>query len=137
MRKAYYFHGNIIKFLFTKHHCPWCDSLLSKKMNHKIVNSKSVEAEKYSDLYDTIDGGYIIGNFESDIRHHVFYCETCDKEIEHKTLFSYEITKKHISRLIDTAIKKRIEMEVHYLDKDDNEIKKAEAKLPPLIAQPV
>lgn len=93
-------------------------------MNHKIVNSKSKEAQNYSELYGTIDGGYIIGKFDSDIRHHVFYCGTCDKEIEHKTLFSYEKTKKNISRLVDIAKNKRIEMEVHYLDKDDNEIKK-------------
>ncbi|MDY0347145.1 MAG: hypothetical protein RBQ70_05720 [Acholeplasma sp.] len=124
MRKAYYFHGNIFKFLFKKNRCPWCDGLLSKKINHKIVNSKSQEADKYSELYGTIDGGHIVGNFDSDIRHHVFYCGTCDKEIEHKTLFSYEKTKKNISRLIDTANEKGIEMEVQYLDKEDNEIKK-------------
>lgn len=126
MRKAYYFHGNIIKFLFKKHYCPWCDNLLSKKLNHKIVNSNSKEAKKYERLYSSTDGGSIIGNFDSNIRHHLFYCGTCDKEIEHKTLFSYEKTKKKISKLINIAKNKSIEMEVYYLDKDDKEIKKGD-----------
>lgn len=124
MRKAYYFHGNIIKFLFKKHYCPWCDSILSKKLNHKIVNSNSEEAKKYERLYSSTDGGSIIGTFDSDIRHHLFYCGTCDKEIEHKTLFSYEKTKKKISKLNNIAKNKSIEMEIYYLDKDDKEIKK-------------
>lgn len=124
MRKAYYFHGNIIKFLFRKNYCPWCDSLLSKKIHHKIINSKSDESEKYSELYSTFDSGHILGNFDSDIRHHIFYCKICNKEIEHKTLFSYEKAKKKLSKLIETAKNKKIEFEVRYFDKDDHEIKK-------------
>lgn len=124
MRKAYYFHGNIIKFLFKKHYCPWCDDLLSKKMNHKIINSNSEETKKYERLYSSTDGGSIIGNFDSDIRHHVFYCDTCNREIEHKTLFSYKKTKKQITKLIKIAKINSIEMEVKYLDKDNKEIKK-------------
>jgi len=124
MRKSYYFHGNIIKFLFIKHYCPWCGNLLSKKPNHRMLNSNSEEAKKYESLYSSTDGGSIIGNFDSDIRHHLFYCGTCDKEIEHKTLFSYQRTKKDISKLINIAKNKSIEMEICYLDKDDKEIKK-------------
>lgn len=128
MRKAYYFHGNIIKFLFKKHYCPWCDNLLSKKMNHKIINSNSEEVQKYERLYSSTDGGSIIGNFDSDIRHHIFYCDTCNREIEHKTLFSYQKTKKEISKLIKISKVNSIEMEVNYLDKDDKKIKKEDKK---------
>lgn len=116
MKKAYYFHGNIIKFLFKKHYCPWCDNLLSKKLNHKIVNSNSEEAKKYKSLYSSTDGGSIIGNFDSDIRHHLFYCGSCDKEIEHKTLFSYEKVMAKISQIIELARSKNKDLHILYYD---------------------
>ena len=50
MRKAYYFHGNPIRFYCKKHNCPICNRQLKIIMHHKTINSKSDEVEKYSSL---------------------------------------------------------------------------------------
>lgn len=122
MRRAYYFNGNIIKFVFRKHHCPWCNTLLLKKLDHRIINSNSEEAKPYSSLFIGTDGVSLIGDFDTDIRHHIFHCSNCDKEIEHRTLFSYYKVKKIISKLRIKAKNKSILLKETYLDKADNEI---------------
>jgi len=69
---------------FKKYKCPVCGKLLSKTTVSKIVNSNSLEAEKYD--FSSVDG-YIIGNVKfiwTELR-----CNACDrnypiKEIKHR-----------------------------------------------------
>ena len=99
MRKAYYFHGNPIRFYCKKHNCPICNRLLKIIMHHKIINSKSDEVEKYSSLFDYGEGR-LMGNFDCDIRHKIFYCAHCRLEIEKMTQFTYEDMLKKIKTFL-------------------------------------
>jgi len=73
--------------------------LLALKNSHRIVNSKSEEAKKYRSLFEDSDGA-LIGNFNSDIIHKVFYCRKCNTEVESKTLFSYQKVIKSLEKLL-------------------------------------
>ena len=102
MRKAYYFHGNPIRFYCKKHNCPICNRQLKIIMHHKIINSKSDEVEKYSSLFDYGEGR-LLGNFDCDIRHKIFYCAHCRLEIEKKTQFTYEDMLKKIKNILNVS----------------------------------
>lgn len=127
MWKAYYFHGNPIRFYFKKHNCPICDRKLKIIMNHKIFNSKSTEANKYSDLFDCGDGS-LFGDFYCDISHKVFYCTQCKLEIEKKTLFTYEDMIKKINNILNLSKSNHI-IELKYLLDDGNLVLKVDNPL--------
>ena len=118
MRKAYYFHGNPIRFYCKKHNCPICHRELKIIMHHKIVNSKSDEAEKFSSLFEYGEGR-LMGNFDCDIRHKIFYCTQCRLGIEKKTLFTYKDMIKKIKNILNIS-KFNHTLELKYLLDDGN-----------------
>lgn len=118
MRKAYYFHGNPIKFYLCRNYCPICNIVLTKKFSHKIINSKTEEAYEYASIFSDIDGGRLIGNFDSDIIHKVFYCNNCNLEIEQKTLFSYRNMERQILKIKKRANLKKYKFTEMYLNND-------------------
>lgn len=114
MSSAYYFHGNPIRFYFKEHNCPICNKKLKIKMHHKVINSKSKEIDKYYSLFEADDGGRLIGNFDCDVKHKLFYCDKCKVEIENKTLFSYEDMVKGIDK-ISKYSKSNYQLDIKYL----------------------
>lgn len=127
MRKAYYFHGNPIRFYCKKHNCPICNRELKIIMHHKIINSKSDEVEKYSSLFDYGEGR-LMGNFDCDIRHKIFYCTQCRLEIEKKTLFTCEDMLIKIKNIQKTSKLHRT-IELKYLLDDGNIVLKTDNPL--------
>lgn len=127
MRKAYYFHGNPIRFYCKKHNCPICGRKLKIIMHHKIVNSKSDEVEKYYSLFNYGEGR-VIGNFDCDVRHKIFYCAKCNLEIEKKTVFTYEDMMKKINNILKFS-KLNITVELKYLLDDGSLVLKIDNPL--------
>lgn len=119
-KKQYYFYGNPIKFFLFNHHCPICNTKLAKRMNHKLVNSYSEEADLYAHFFEDINGDRLSKKFDCDIKHKVFFCTHCNLEIEKKTLFSYNKVKKQLERLQKKAEHKKTKLDIVYLYDSDS-----------------
>ena len=123
-RKCYYFYGNPIRFFFGNNRCPICNAKLTKRINHKIVNSYSEEADLYAHFFEDLNGDRLLKKFDCDIKHKVFFCGDCNLEIEKKTLFSYDKVKKQLDKLQKKADRKKTKLNIVYLydsnSKDQN-----------------
>lgn len=86
-------------------------------MQHKIVHYPSSEADKFESLFETSEG-QLVGNFDCDILHKIFYCESCHVEIEQKTLFTYEDMMKKINKILYLNNQK-FKLDIMYLLDDD------------------
>lgn len=97
--RVWYHYGNIFKVRFRKHFCHICQNQLIQRKHEKVVNSKSSEAKYYDfSLLDT----NIIGNCT--FIHKVFYCSTCNEEIEVITQLSIEDNEKWMKKIHDQLI---------------------------------